>query len=76
MLAIENIENSLQKELEDDEKRELLEDYKNNPYFRKKVDLIVESIMQNANQKKPKKLVDEDNELKVENLQTLNSKMR
>ena len=76
MLAIENIENSLQKELEDDEKRELLEDYKNNPYFKKKVDLIVESIMQNANQKKPKKLVDEDNELKVENLQTLNSKMR
>ena len=76
MLAIENLQSDIQKDLEDDEKRELLEDYKNNPYFRKKVDLIVENIMQKANQKKPKKLVDEDNELEVENLQTLNSKMR
>lgn len=45
MLAIENLQSDIQKDLEDDEKRELLEDYKNNPYFRKKVDLIVENIM-------------------------------
>ena len=58
--------------IEEEDRKELLEDYQNNPYVRRKIDILIDSIL-----KKPvEEQGPDENHLAVENMQTFNSKKR
>ena len=70
----EHFENDAVDKLEEKDCQELLEDYQSNPYFRKKIDLIVGRILNKAEQ--PEQQSYDEHHLAAENLQTFNSKKR